>query len=207
MNRRRALMANQGGIPKGYQPIEWIKSDGSAYLDLNYIPQDGDSYEIAFYNTRTVGDKILFGSTSTYAEYYGGNRFYGACPPSKYSNVLQSFLYLNKKVKLTLDTNTVFITDGQNSSSDYANNTATSDTGNLLLFNWNRSPSYINDVMQIYYFNSKSTTDDIRIMIPCYRKSDGVIGMYDMCGSICTLTNTPFYINAGTGSFLKGEDI
>lgn len=36
--------------------------------------------------------------------------------------------------------------------------------------------------------------------IPCYRKSDGEIGMYD------TVSKT-FYTNAGTGTFLKGEDV
>ena len=33
--------------------------------------------------------------------------------------------------------------------------------------------------------------------IPAKRNSDNVLGMYDLCGSICPLTGTPFYINAG----------
>lgn len=36
--------------------------------------------------------------------------------------------------------------------------------------------------------------------VPCYRKSDGEIGMYD------TVSKT-FYTNAGTGTFLKGADV
>lgn len=36
-------------------------------------------------------------------------------------------------------------------------------------------------------------------MIPCYRKSDGVIGMYDLVFGV-------FYQNSGTGEFLKGAD-
>ena len=39
-----------------------------------------------------------------------------------------------------------------------------------------------------------------RHYIPCYRKSDNVIGMYD-------LVNDTFYTNKGTGVFLKGQDI
>ena len=40
----------------------------------------------------------------------------------------------------------------------------------------------------------------IREFIPCYRKSDSVIGMYDTI-------NQTFYTNAGTGAFTKGSDI
>ena len=40
----------------------------------------------------------------------------------------------------------------------------------------------------------------IREYIPCYRKSDGKIGMYDMASG-------QFFTNAGTGEFLKGEDV
>lgn len=36
--------------------------------------------------------------------------------------------------------------------------------------------------------------------IPCYRKADNVIGMYD------TVSQT-FLINAGTGTFTKGSDV
>lgn len=37
-------------------------------------------------------------------------------------------------------------------------------------------------------------------LVPCYRKSDGEIGMYDL------VSNT-FFTNAGTGTFTKGADV
>lgn len=37
-------------------------------------------------------------------------------------------------------------------------------------------------------------------LIPCYRKSDGEIGMYD-------IVSGAFFANAGTGSFTKGADV
>ena len=40
----------------------------------------------------------------------------------------------------------------------------------------------------------------VRDFIPCYRKSDGEIGLYD-------LVNNVFYTNKGTGTFLKGENV
>ena len=40
----------------------------------------------------------------------------------------------------------------------------------------------------------------LRDFVPCYRKSDGEIGMYD------TVSKT-FFTNQGTGTFLKGADV
>ena len=40
----------------------------------------------------------------------------------------------------------------------------------------------------------------VRDFVPCYRKSDGEIGLYDR-------VENKFYTNAGTGVFLKGNDV
>ena len=37
-------------------------------------------------------------------------------------------------------------------------------------------------------------------LYPCYRKSDGIIGMYDVA-------RNHFFTNVGTGSFTKGADV
>ena len=45
-----------------------------------------------------------------------------------------------------------------------------------------------------------------RNLVPCVRIADSKPGMYDLCGSICGLTNSPFYINSGSGAdFTWGE--
>ena len=40
----------------------------------------------------------------------------------------------------------------------------------------------------------------IQYFIPCYRRSDNVIGFYD-------LVNDVFYTNAGSGTFSKGPNV
>ena len=40
----------------------------------------------------------------------------------------------------------------------------------------------------------------VRYFVPCYRRSDGVIGLYDM-------ENNLFYTNSGSGTFVKGADV
>lgn len=70
---------------------------------------------------------------------------------------------------------------------------------NVLLLSWTDiswSASWDCKLIQIFDKNNVL----IRNMIPCYRKSDGEIGMYDTINNI-------FYTNFGTGSFLKGNDV
>ena len=55
---------------------------------------------------------------------------------------------------------------------------------------------------QLTIYSCKLYQDEIllRDYIPCYRKSDSAIGLYD-------LINDEFYPNSGTGTFLKGVDV
>ena len=54
--------------------------------------------------------------------------------------------------------------------------------------------------VQLYSLKLFDGERKIRDFVPCYQKSDGVIGMYDLVHDV-------FYTNKGTGNFLKGQDI
>ena len=64
---------------------------------------------------------------------------------------------------------------------------------------------FIGKVYYIRYYDS--TGEMVRHFIPCYRKADGVVGLYDLCGSICAKSGTSFYVNEEEGSFQKGADV
>ena len=53
---------------------------------------------------------------------------------------------------------------------------------------------------KIKTFIQKRNGEEIVNLVPCYRKSDNEIGMYDL------VTKT-FFTNQGTGSFMKGPDV
>jgi len=53
---------------------------------------------------------------------------------------------------------------------------------------------------KIYYFKITKDWTLVRDFIPCYRKSDNVIWLYD-------LVNSAFYTNSWTGTFSKGNDV
>ena len=98
------------------------------------------------------------------------------------------------------DSNNAIIIDGTTLGSGY-NITSTT---NLIIGRRNTSYNDYPLKGKIYYFKvtDKSTGKLERNMIPCYRKSDNVIGLYDT-------VNGEFYTNKGTGMFDKGsnEDI
>ena len=54
--------------------------------------------------------------------------------------------------------------------------------------------------MKLYSFLLYDNEKLIREFIPCYRKSDSVIGLYD-------IVNDVFYTNSGTGTFSKGANV
>ncbi len=54
--------------------------------------------------------------------------------------------------------------------------------------------------MKLYYFKMYDKRALIRNFVPCYRKSDNVVGLYD-------LVNGVFYVNKGSGAFTKGDDV
>jgi hypothetical protein len=75
-------------------------------------------------------------------------------------------------------------------------------TAELYLFaqNYNGSPRF-GDERRISYFQYTDKTGTLVCdLIPCYRKSDGVIGMYDLVRGL-------FLTNAGSGSFTKGANV
>ena len=52
---------------------------------------------------------------------------------------------------------------------------------------------------RVYYAKIWDNDALVRNLIPCYRKTDNAVGMYDTVNGV-------FYTNQGTGEFLKGAD-
>lgn len=59
---------------------------------------------------------------------------------------------------------------------------------------------YLPSISRIYSFKIYDNDFLVRNFVPCYRISDGVVGLYDVINDV-------FYTNAGTGDFTKGNNI
>ena len=203
MNRRRLL-----DLPSEYTRLNYIESTGTQYIDTGYVP-----------NSRTVWVFETLVRSLTYAAAYRQGRHGSGQRLSIYTyngGVVATELaiggYEQRSQSLTAGkvyTVTLDIPNHQGTISDYGVWNFTPITWNnsqtLFLFRRNVSGTPDGDGGWVNYSHIVSEQGvEVQHFVPVQRNADGVVGFYDLCGSICPLTGTPFYINAGSGTFIGG---
>ena len=218
MRRRRALMgvASQGGgghsLPAEYQEVTWIESTGTQWINTDIsLGSDTFSCEIKFYKQSQVTASLGIVSLWQYPD--SDQRFsinfrnsankYGIYDGS-WSESVFSQLYGNDvvaEVQYSTSPSLLKATVTANGLSDTITNTRQKNSvvgTHILLFaatqNATRTPC------RIMYCRFLENGIAVANLIPCYRKSDTGIGMYDLVGN-------KFYGNSGYGTFLKGADV
>lgn len=188
-----------GRLPAEYQEVEWIKSDGQAYINTGYIGGD-TTFELHFTTDDNVlTDQCLIGCRTDNNRYYVlsvERFFYIARVGFEYSNItaLPNTDYVC--VAYTQDNTNYLDVNGTVWGS--ACPKAPRNPLSLYLFANNR------DGIALTFFKGKisfAKIGDALSFVPCYRKSDNVAGMYD------TVSNTFFTNAASTGSFTVGPDV
>lgn len=196
-------------LPSAYQEVEYIAGDGNQWIDTNYIISLDDVIETDIEITKLVSHKswwaVVFGSyptkslwiykasqeTDSYFSTYSGGS--GGSDGNKFMQVSKNVPY-----NIIFNKSTIIV---NGTSYSIPNGTGTSQDA-LSLFRVN---PYAQSQYQVFIGKIKefkiTNNNTIKLdLVPCYRKSDGEVGMYDL------VTNT-FYINQGTGTFTKGNDI
>lgn len=197
-------------LPSAYQEVEYIESTGTQWIDSGVFTSNNVRVKLVAKN--------MFGFT-TGERLYGGQLF--GCRVSS----SDSYFAVNtgavadfvgngsSYLTITKNTNTELI------HIDYDNNSIEYICGNYSYINNNLNVT-ITTPKKIYIF-AVNQNDDVpsqtstiqihsaefyengtlvRSFVPCYRKSDDEIGLYDT-------VNDVFYANQGTGVFLKGNDV
>lgn len=216
------LWSAGGRIPSKYQEVEYIKAAAGvgAYIDLGFAFDEAAIIQVGIY-LDAANEKINaypFGA----AEADTGYQCMITAPVStNTANRLYVYGMSNSKpdflpVEYVADAvNRLHFWLNMGGDAIYARNETarwgihTEDneelftmTSNLYLFaqNYNGAARFGGD-RQIHYFNYYDKTGTlISCLVPCYRKSDGVIGMYDNVRDI-------FLFNVGSGAFTKGADV
>lgn len=189
-------------LPDEYQEVTYIQSSGTQYFDTGYYASGNSQYNFKFSEGSTNG--VLFGAYNT--AWTSGNGYYHNNSSSQnewfhyYANNSLSALrgsYLNSYEiyidKGNLYSSGVLIFSG--STKTFTLNYPTY----LLAGNWMGSRAEQPISCKLYYFQILENSTKIHHYVPCYRKSDDVIGLYDLVGE-------EFITNAGTGTFEKGPD-
>ena len=189
-------------LPSEYQQVEYIESTGTQYIDTGVIPNKTTNMklDINILSTSSSITPIIGARTESFPSltYFitANNEFYMSYNSA---DTDKTTINLNERIILSNTSNEL-----------YVNNTkvATGITGDfditttIILLGLNTSNGVDGRHLSAKVYGLKIYSEDvlIRDYIPCYRKSDNVVGLYD-------LVENKFYTNNGTGTFLKGNNI
>lgn len=211
------------GLPSAYQQVEYIATDGNQYIDTGVLASNyPDGLEYVFSGCCTAKSSkaydYLFGCLES------GKRSGNVARNSASTTRIMiggggGDVFVNTGGSLNVD----FTLTAKGSPTDIASFSATYNdslftrtsysftntdmpSANIYLLAANINGNYYSSTSgpftgKLYSFAiSDMNGTPIRNFIPCYRKSDSVIGLYDTVGK-------QFYTNSGTGSFSKGANV
>lgn len=199
-------------LPLEYQEVEYIENTGTSYIDTGFKPNNNTRTYIRFY-AGTLGTNVraIFGSrdatnyNDSYTSFYlGSNTTSTGRMRVDYYNTNSNNVYLfpntSDKTEYELDYNKNIVT--LNGATHTFTPQTFNSNNNIFLFTCNSGGIADNRMMigKIYACKIWDNEVLIRDLIPCYRISDNVIGLYD-------IVNDVFYTNSGTGTFSKGPDV
>ncbi len=189
----------------GFTQLEYLRSDGSAYINTNYSPTSKTRIEIVAKVDSGAGNVNIVGSGRGTTGVSSDallviNSLDDSTAEIKFDPA-GTWLHAEnvnmlEKNKLSLSA-TEFSVNGD---VKLTNNATIPDTDNRPFYifqRWRPSIESTNNKVQVYEFSIYENDILVRNMIPAKRNSDGAIGMYD------TVTKT-FFTNAGTGTFTAG---
>lgn len=203
-------------LPSAYQEVSYIQSSWTQYINTGVVGENKYIIESKFMFTDLWGtsdDKYVIGCSSSsrpsYMAYiikrwvgwghYISQMLYGSYEGHDYWTAVVNTVYTVIS-KLTTSQNSFQINgwtvNTRNLSTSY--NT----WYNMYMFGRNSAWSFDCAMIgRIYYLKIKNTSNIlVRDFVPCYRKSDGVIWMYD-------LVNSQFYTNYWSWTFTKWPDV
>ena len=190
-------------LPNEYQQLEYIESTGTQYIETNYNPNNNTNviYDFEYISGRAdsyipiLGQRVTMGenlfSFWVNSTSYNVAMNYGQSDTSGISetNGLGRHIYSNIGSKFYLDNNIIASVDNNEFQSNYPISIFGLNTGSLTEIRQLNGRVY----SLIIYENDKL----VRNFIPCYRKLDNEIGLYDTI-------QAKFYTNSGTGVFASG---
>lgn len=201
---------DKSGLPSGYQRVEFLQSSNKEFIDLGYtLNAETDDIELDIQLLSVSSSTNFFGARSTTT-----NRVYtlatgisgGACRWRwgwvNSSDYVQTTVADTNRHILKVDhTAQTLSVDGvvvDTRSKDTSIGTPA--TATLFAIHSTLGDGYYFGSLKIFGYKKWTNNVLSQNLIPCRRKSDSVLGMYDL------ISNT-FLTNGGTGAFTAGADI
>jgi len=185
-------------LPSAYQEVEYIQSSWTQWIDTWVTPTQNTKSQIKFMNLEATWDVIYWIYTGNDSSDY---RLFNA-------NSTMYFDFSSSRINWsTIAINTVYELELWNY---YVKNVWESSN----IISWTSISSYTwwRTITLNNYYNSRYSKNrwyyvkiwnwatQVRDFVPCYRKSDSVIWLYD-------LVNNQFYTNSWSWTFTKWPDV
>lgn len=196
-----------------FQKVEYITSTSETYIITDFIADNDCGVEMVasfpnFADHACMGSRIDSGNTRFYAAYplsatsayFGFNTATKVTTSSLTVNTVYRFQtnFLNSRLA------NVYDEDGNQKGSTSISATLTAHSEPIYIFAYNNiatGGAATSRVLSLYSARCSRKNEVVREYIPCYRKSDGIIGLYEKF-------TKQFLTNANdAGSFSKGPDI
>ena len=191
-------------LPNLYQEVEYIESSGTQYIDTWVKPTNKTKVDNKWYFTSGVCYWV--GKQGVYQSFCllsNSNTYYRARVRSwaNANGTITSSVVLNTTPhEFSISQWDGFYIDGTKISGNFTSYTFT-ESYNIYVFWWNTQGTFIDwGVTRLYYMEIYEDWTLIRNFIPCYRKADTVIWLYD-------IVNNVFYTNSWTWTFIKWNDV
>lgn len=196
-------------LPREYQEVEYIESSGTQYIDSGVEGKYGIStYAKVDILSPINANACLLGCRSGGGDFrfYVGYRQYTNTINIGYKIEITSNVAPTpntvKEYEYSVDNGYLTIKENGNTILSQVESDTTFYTNlNMWVFA-NNYQGVLNNSISAKLYSLKIWYNGalVRNFIPCFRKSDNVIGLYD-------LVNNQFYTNAGTGTFTKGSNV
>lgn len=182
-------------LPTEYQEVEYIQSSGTQYIDTGFVVNKSDSYVLEIDG--------LFPSQAQ--AYQGCNGYMQFFVSSKYGINNESSISVGNRDTVRIayanQTATLTVNGSQAESKSWASYSGANVKLGVLRMGDTNNGWFSGGAASGTIYGYKVWKDEVLVSdcIPCYRKSDNIVGLYD-------LVNGVFYTNAGTGNFAKGKN-
>ena len=191
--------AYNNNLPEEYQEVEYIGATGTQYIKTDITCNYNDTVKMESSGNFNLGNTDAWNGVNAYLQH----KFTSSTVNDGQNTALT--ISNDDTITASYDGNTHIETvtiesTGKSISRTWADS---SYGGNVMFLNLgNGSSAYSSTSVKANLKRGKVYVDDILRMdlVPCYRKSDKVAGMYDILGN-------KFYTNSGTGKFTVGSDV
>lgn len=183
------------GLPSTYQEVEYIASSWNNYIDTWFAPNQNTKVEIKLSNwTESWSHEVIW------VDEWWWNKWFSILPTAYcFNSVYDNIWWLaDWNIHTCSLSQWWYIIDWTTVSTP--STTTFSNSRTLYIFALNRGTAREYGHFRLYYINILNNWTLVRRFIPCYRKSDSVIWLYD-------LVNNQFYTNSWSGTFTKWPDV